>query len=86
MWLRKVPLELLTSRINHLPFSCQNSQCLLLTTLLLNPTGAEDGALAGTGAWFSLSEYRPTLMTSLPVGSVREMGVKESDCRFDRGS
>lgn len=39
MWFKKVPEELLTSLMNHLPSSHQNSQWRRLTTLLLKPTG-----------------------------------------------
>jgi hypothetical protein len=86
MWFRNVPELLLTSLIYHLPVSYQNSQCRLLTTLLLNPTGAADGRLGGTLGWLSRSEYRPTRMTSLPVGRVRETGVNVSEGRGARGS
>lgn len=86
IWLRKVPLLLLTSLMNHFPSSYQNSQCRLLTTLLLNPTGAAEGTLCGTAEGLSLSEYLPTRMTSFPVGSVREIGEKVSDGRVARGS
>jgi hypothetical protein len=86
MWLRKVPELLLTSLMYHLPASYQNSQCRLLTTLLLNPTGAADGMFGGIFGWLSLSEYLPTRMTSLPVGSVLDIGVKVSDGRAARGS
>jgi hypothetical protein len=86
MWLRKVPEELFASLIYHLPPSNQNSQCLRLTTLLLKPTGAAEGTFAGATACCSLSEYRPTLIVSLPVGSVLDTGLKDKDCRFDRES
>lgn len=86
MWLRKVPELLLTSLIYHLPSSYQNSQCRRLTTLLLKPTGAAEGALTGTLGWLSLSEYRPTRMTSLLLGRVREMGANLSEGRVARGS
>lgn len=86
MWLRKVPELLLTSFMYHLPPSYQNSQCRLLTTLLLNPTGAADGTFGGTFGWLSRSEYRPTRMISLPVGNVRDIGVNVSDGRAARGS
>ena len=56
IWLRKVPELLLTSLMYHLPPSYQNSQCRLLTTLLLNPTGASDGTFGGTFGWLSRSE------------------------------
>ena len=86
MWLRKVPELLLTSLMYHLPSSYQNSQCRRLTTLLLKPTGAAEGALAGTLGWLSLSEYLPTRMISLPDGRVREIGANFNDGRVARGS
>lgn len=86
IWLRNVPELLLTSLMYHLPASYQNSQCLLLTTLLLKPTGAAEGTLGGTLGWLSRSEYRPTRMISLPVGRVRDTGAKVRDGRAARGS
>lgn len=86
MWLRKVPELLLTSLMYHLPSSYQNSQCRRLTTLLLNPTGAAEGMLLGILGWLSLSEYLPTRITSLPVGSVREMVGNLRDGRVARVS
>src|SRR5690606_35609477 len=86
MWFRNVPDELLTSLMYHFPPSNQNSQCRLLTTLLLKPTGAAVGQLIGTGGCTARSEYRPTLMTSGPVGRVLEGGWKVSDGLAARGS
>lgn len=86
MWLRKVPELLLTSLIYHFPSSYQNSQWRRLTTLLLKPTGAAEGAFTGILGWLSLSEYLPTRMTSLPLGRVREIGPNLSDGRVARGS
>lgn len=81
MWLRNVPEELLTSLMNHLPPVYQNSQCLLLTTFDLKPTGAEDGTFGAPVGWFSLSEYRPTFMISFPVGRIRAMGLNTKEGR-----
>jgi hypothetical protein len=86
MWLRKVPELLLTSLMYHLPSSYQNSQWRRLTTLLLKPTGAAEGAFTGTLGWLSRSEYLPTRMTSLPLGRVRETGPNFNDGRVARGS
>jgi len=72
--------------MNHLPSSYQNSQCRRLTTLLLKPTGAAEGAFAGTFGWLSLSEYLPTRITSLPLGRVRDTGANFNDGRVARGS
>lgn len=42
--------------------------------------------LALPAGWPSRSEYRPTLINSLPVGSVRDIGANLSDGRVARGS
>ena len=81
IWLRNVPDELFTSLMNQRPPAHQNSQWRLLTTLDLKPTGAADGAFAACGGWLSLSEYRPTLMISFPVGKIRAIGLKTRDGR-----
>lgn len=86
MWFRNVPDELLTSLMCHFPFSNQNSQCRRLTTLLLKPTGDAEGTLGATCGCASRSEYRPTLMTSDPDGSVLETGWKVSDGLAARAS
>jgi hypothetical protein len=86
MWFRKVPDELQTSLTYHWPFVHQNSQCLLLTTLDLNPIGAAEGCDGLAGAIVSRSEYRPTLMTVDAVGRVRETGLKDRDGRELLGS
>lgn len=86
IWLRKVPDELLTSLIYQRPFEYQNSQCRLLTTLDLNPTGALEGAFAAWGGCVSRSEYLPTFMTSVPLGNIRDMGLNASEGLVARGS
>lgn len=84
--MRKVPDELLTSLTYHWPLEHQNSQCLRLTTLDLKPTIAADEVL-GVGVGFaSRSEYRPTLITEVLSGSVREIGANVSEGLAERGS
>lgn len=85
--MRKVPDELFTSLIYHTPAENQNSQCRRLTTFDLNPTGAAEGTLLSfPNAGCSLSEYLPTLIISLPEGSILNAGVKTKDGRWARGS
>lgn len=81
MWLRNVPDELPTSLICHWPFRYKNSQCFRLTTFDLNPTGASEGSVGLATGRPSRSEYRPTRMTQLSDGSVRETGMKGKEGR-----
>ena len=82
MWLRKVPDELPTSLKYHCPPSHQNSQCFLLTTLDLKPTGAAEGTFGGTWMPFSRSEYRPTRILDVCFGKVLETSGKRSEGRL----
>lgn len=86
MWLRKVPEELLTSIMNQRSSENQNSQWRLLTTLDLKPTGAADRELVTGGRRLSLSDHRPTFMTSFPVGKIRVCGLNTSEGRCALGS
>lgn len=86
MWFRKVPEELLTSLIHQRWFEYQNSQCRLLTTLDLKPTGAADGPRPADSGWLSRSEYLPTRMTEVSSGRVLVMAEKDSEGRWARGS
>jgi hypothetical protein len=86
IWLRNVPEELLTSRINQRPPEHQNSQWRLLTTLDLKPTGAADGTFAAGWTLLSLSDHRPTFMVSFPLGRIRDCGVNTSEGRCALGS
>lgn len=71
----------------HWPFMKISSQCLRLTTFDLNPIGASDGSDGLAMGIPSRSEYRPTRITQLSDGRVREMGIKVKDGReFCRGS
>ena len=81
-----MPLLLRTSLMYHCPSSHQSSQCLRETTFDLNPTGAAEGVLLAGSVVESRSEYRPTLITDVGVGSVRVIGGKMSDGRAERGS
>lgn len=84
MWFKKVPDELPTSLTCHWPFTNKNSQCLRLTTFDLNPTGESEGAPGFATGTPSRSEYRPTRITELSDGRVRETGMKCSDGRVLR--
>lgn len=81
MWFRNVPDELPTSLTCHWALMYMNSQCLRLTTLDLKPTGAPDGPGGFATGTPSRSEYRPTRITQLSEGSVRETGM---NCREGR--
>lgn len=71
----------------HWPFMKISSQCLRLTTFDLNPMGASDGSDGLAMGIPSRSEYRPTRITQLSDGRVRDMGIKVKDGReFCRGS
>lgn len=79
--LRNVPDELPTSLMCHCPLTTENSQCLRLTTLDLNPIGASDGSVGFSSGTPSRSEYRPTRMTESSDGSVRLIGGNGKDGR-----
>lgn len=81
-----MPDELLTSFIYHWPFEHQNSQCLRLTTLDLNPIGAEEGMLGGGFGLLSRSEYLPTLITQSSCGKVLDVGGNAKEGLVERGS
>lgn len=86
MWFKKVPEELLTSLTNQLPFENENSQCFLLTTLLLKPIGPSFDISPSASSAPSFSEYLPIRSTVFAFFSVREMVGKKSDCFVDRES
>lgn len=86
IWLRNVPEELFTSLIYHCPLEHQNSQCLRLTTLDLNPTGADDGVFEGMFGFVSRSEYRPTRITQSSCGRVLDVIGNAKEGLVERGS
>lgn len=87
IWFKNVPLLDFTSFTNHCPLSYQNSQCRLDTTFDLNPTGEVLVPLGSRVAgWLSLSEYRPTRITSWPVRRTRSIGEKVKASRDARMS
>lgn len=84
--MRNVPDELFTSFINHCPPWHQNSQCLLLTTFDLKPTGAAEGRFGGGLPSPSRSEYLPTRIIHSSRGSVLEVDGKLNEGLVDRAS
>lgn len=86
IWFKKVPLLDFTSLTYHWPLSHQKSQWRRDTTFDLNPTGAVVLFGLCVYGWTSLSEYRPTRITSSPRRKMRSIGGKVRASRGDRTS